>query len=301
MKLATTTGDFFEYTYLQDDAIKYIKKAGFKYIDYSFGFDYRNNSGIFGEDFYKYIDYINRFANEQEIKFIQAHSPMGTPIVKNNNYRPFIDATNKCIEACGALGIKNIVVHSGYEGGLTKEQTFERNKEFYYELLPTAEKYGVNILTENFNKMCIPNLFWIDNAQNMRELIDFVDHPLFHCCWDTGHANMQEMPQHEELKILGNDVCALHVQDNFGNNDNHIAPFFGTMNIDSLMHGLADIGYDGYFTFESDCIFCPSYNKRTFKKDSKLLLPPIEIKEKAESMLYDIGKHILTSYDCFEE
>lgn len=299
MKLATTTGDFREFTNFQDESIKHIKKAGFKYIDYSFGMDYKNNCGIFGKDPEKYLDYIKNFAAENDVQFVQAHSPMGTPIVKDENYWPFIEATNKCIEACAKLGIKNIVVHSGYEAGLSKEETYKRNKEFYYELFPFAEKFGVNILTENFNRK--GSIFWIDNAKDMRELIDFVDHPLFHCCWDTGHANMQEMSQGEELKLLGEHVYALHVQDNYGELDQHIAPFFGTMNIDALMHGLKDIGYNGYFTFEANCMFNPLYSKKTFDKDSKLLLPPIEIKDKGESLLYDIGKHILKTYNCFEE
>ena len=301
MKLATTTGDFQAYTHNQNEAISEINKAGFKYIDYSFIMDYKNGSGIFGKDPKGHIDDIKRLADELEVSFVQAHSPMGEPIIKDNNYHNFIDATNKCIEACNALGIKNLVVHSGYEKGITIEENFKRNKEFYYELFPTAEKYGVNILTENFNKMWNPQIYWIDNAKDMRDFLDFVDHPLFHCCWDTGHANLQEIPQHEELKILGKDVYALHVQDNYGKGDFHMAPFFGSSNMDSIMNGLLDIGYDGYFTFEADAMLCPIYRKRTYDKDSRLQLAPIEIKRKSESLLYDIGKHILTAYNCFED
>ncbi len=58
------------------------------------------------------------------------------------------------------------------------------------------------------------------------------------------------MPQQEALRILGSHVYALHVQDNMGERDQHFAPFFGTMNPDSLMQGLLEIGYQGYFTFE---------------------------------------------------
>ncbi len=301
MKLATTTGDFQAYTHNQNDAIIKINEAGFKYIDYSFIMDYKNGSGIFGKDPKGHIDDIKRLADELEVSFVQAHSPMGEPIIKDNNHQNFIDATNKCIVACSKLGIKNLVVHSGYEKGISIEENFVRNKEFYYELFPTAEKYGVNILTENFNKMWDPQTYWIDNAKDMREFIDFVNHPLFHCCWDTGHANLQEMPQHEELKILGKDVYALHVQDNPGRGDYHMAPYFGSSNFDSIMNGLLDIGYSGYFTFEADAMLCPVYRKRAYDKDSRLLLLPMEIKEKTEHLLYDIGKHILTTYNCFED
>lgn len=286
---------------IKKDSIFKINKAGFKYIDYSFSMDYKNANGIFGNNPDDYIDEIKRFADKLQVEFVQSHSPMGTPIIKDNNYRNFIEATNKCIEACAKLGIKNIVVHSGYEKGISIEENFQRNKEFYYELLPTAEKCGVNILTENFNKMWSPEIYWIDNAKDLRALIDFVDHPLFHCCWDAGHGNLQEMPQHEELKILGKDVYAIHVQDNLGDDDYHMAPYFGTLNLDSLINGLFDIGYNGYFTFEAGAMLCPAYRKRKYDKVTRLLVPPMEIKEKTESLLYDIGKHILTSYNCFEE
>ncbi len=75
------------------------------------------------------------------------------------------------------------------------------------------------------------------------QLIDFVARPLFHACWDTGHGNMQETTQYEALTILNEHVYALHVQDNLGNNDDHFAPFFGNMDIDSLMRGLKMINY----------------------------------------------------------
>ena len=301
MKLATTISDFREYTNSHSEAVEMIKKSGFKYIDYSFGWDLKHSNGIFGKDPGKHIEDMKRLADKLEIEFVQSHSPMGTPIIKDGNYRPFIDATNKCIEACEKLGIKNIVVHSGYEKGISIEENFERNKEFYFELFGTAEKCGVNVLTENFNKMLDPEIFWIDNATDMRNLIDFVDHPLFHCCWDIGHANLHDIPQEEELKILGEHVYALHVQDNFGNDDHHIAPYFGSTSYDDVMQGLKAIEYNGYFTFESDSMLHPLYRRRRCEKDSRLFLAPIDIKIKAESLLYDIGKHILTSYDCFED
>ena len=102
------------------------------------------------------------------------------------------------------------------------------------ELLPLAEECGICLLTENFNKMCVPDMYWVDSAQDERELIDYVDHPLLQGCWDTGHGNMQATSQREAVNLLGSRLRALHVQDNLGNEDHHFAPFFGTMDIDSL-------------------------------------------------------------------
>ena len=43
------------------------------------------------------------------------------------------------------------------------------------------------------------------------------------------------------------------------------------------------------------------YRKRQFEEDTHLLRAPLELRIKGEALLYEIGKCILTTYDCFEE
>lgn len=301
MKLATTTGDFSAYSRSQTDCIDWIHQAGFRYLDYNFGTDYADHSGSMTDEWQSYLAQVLEFARARGMQFVQAHSPMGSPIIKNDQYPAFIAATKRCIESCAVLGIPNLVVHSGYESGLTKEEAFDRNRDFFLDLLAVAERCGVNILVENFNKMYKPDVYWIDNAADLRALIDYVDHPLFHAVWDAGHGNMQDMPQDESLRILGHHVRALHIQDNYGDSDIHLAPFFGTLNLDSLMHGLQDINYQGYFTFESGNILLPASKRRPYETDTRLKRAPLDLRIKAEQFLYESGKCILNAYDCFEE
>ena len=96
MKLATTTGDFEEYTHSQLEAMEYIKMAGFKYLDYNFCADYRQKSGIYGqEDFNKYIESVIKKCDELKVKFVQAHAPMGVSFGRNDE--KFIEDTKKSI------------------------------------------------------------------------------------------------------------------------------------------------------------------------------------------------------------
>ena len=298
MKLATTTGDYSAYTDSQTIALTHVRNAGFRYADYNFGIDYNHRNGIYTENQEAYINSISELCNKIGIKLVQAHSPMGTPLEDDGS---FLSDTLRCVDACGAWGIKNLVVHSGYCHGLSPEQTFERNKAFFLPLLDRAEKYGVNILVENFNKMCIENLYWIDNAPDLLRMINHVNHPLFHAVWDVGHANMQKMQQDEALRLLGNHVFALHIQDNMGDKDSHLTPFLGTLNLDSVMNGLLDIGYNGYFTFEVGGVFTPASKRRTYEKDTRLESAPIELRDAYEHYLYELGKCILEKYNCFEE
>ena len=299
MKLCTTTGDYARFTDDQAVALAHIREAGFRYADYSFGVDYNRQTGIYGADFPAYLGKINEAQGRLGIALAQAHAPMGSPLCDPDG--AFLRDTALCVDACGAWGIKNLVVHSGYLPGLSREDTFIKNREFFLPLLEKAEKYGVNILVENFNKMCVDGLYWIDNAQDLLAMVECVSHPLFHAVWDVGHANLQEMPQDEALRSLGSHVRALHIQDNMGDEDTHLCPFLGTLNLDSVMHGLADIGYDGFFTFEVGRFFSPAEKRRPFAKDTRLSEPPIELRDAFERYLYSLGKCVLEKYDCFDE
>ncbi len=298
MRLATTTGDFTSYTGSQREALRLIREAGFRYADYSFGFDHQTRSGVYAPDREAYVSELAEAAADMGITLVQAHSPMGAPLADDGGR--FLADTLRCVDACGAWGIPNLVVHSGYTRGLSREETLEANKGFFLPLLERAERYGTNILVENFNRMCIEGLYWIDNATDLRALIDLVDHPLFHAVWDAGHANMQEMPQDEELALLGSHVKALHIQDNRGDHDAHLLPFLGTMNLDALMNGLLKIGYEGYFTFEVGGIFTPATQRRPYPADTRLASAPLSLKLAAERYLYELGRCVLEAYGCFE-
>lgn len=298
MKLATKTGDLTGYTGCQLQALEHIRRAGFRYADYSFGKDYDHRTGIYGEDG-GYFDRVARTADDLGIRLVQAHSPMGKPLADPDG--SFLADTLRCVEACGRWGIPNLVVHSGYLPDLSKEDTFLRNREFFLPLLEAAEPWGVNILVENFNKMYKDNVYWIDNATDLLEMIETVDHPLFHAVWDTGHANLQPMPQQEELRLLGSHVKALHIQDNLGVKDQHLLPFHGTTDMDSVMEGLQDIGYAGYFTFEVSRFFDSGIPRRTDAAEPRLPAPDLALQDAAEHYLYQLGRTILECYNCFEE
>ncbi len=298
MKLATTTSDFKMYVPTQIESLECIRKAGFRYADYSFIVDYSRRDGVFSDDYRTYFREVAEQAKSIGIQLIQAHAPMGRPIAEGNE--SFIADTIRCVEACGEWGIPNLVVHSGYDHGITKEECFERNRAFFMPLLRAAEASGVNILVENFNKMCVDDIYWIDNAPDLLEMVRYVNHPLFHAIWDVGHANMQEMPQDEALRLLGGEVRALHIQDNMGDEDTHLTPFLGSLNLDAVMNGLHDIGYNGYFTFEVGAIFTPEEVRRPFARDTRLAAAPLSLRLAAERYLYELGKCVLEAYNCFE-
>ena len=81
------------------------------------------------------------------------------------------------------------------------------------------------------------------------------------------------------------------------------------INFDSVMQGLIDAKYDGYFTFEASYTLIhendPPYTRQAWEYNGetvrKLISPPIELKRQAVDLLYETGKYILETYNCFEE
>lgn len=304
MKIATTTGDFL--TIPADDhleRVRHIAKAGFKYIDLSFYSIDKINSPFMLENFKEYVNQLKDLADELGVKYVQAHLPNCNPLDKEH-FNEYVNCTTRAIEICGMLGIENAVIHTGWMDGITKEQYFEMNYDALKPLFPAMEKNNVNVLIENSTKANMGEKYFFLTGTDMKEFIEYVNHPLIHTCWDLGHANI-EGHQYDDIITLGDDLRAIHVHDNNGKGDQHIAPFCGTLNMDEVITALIDIGYKGYFTFEADCTvsFGNTWQlkRKTFDKDTRLFNPTTEMYDAAEKFLFEIGKACLTAYGIYED
>jgi sugar phosphate isomerase/epimerase len=239
------------------------------------------------------------------MKFVQAHSQGGNSLSDDPCHVDFLlKATLRSIEICEILGINNTVVHYGSADGISKDESFAKNKEFYEKLFPTMERCGVNVLTENSTKSNMGDKYYINTGKDVREFVKYVNHPLFHACWDTGHANC-EGSQYDEIMALGDELYAIHYNDNHGLKDDHVAPFLGRLNHDEVMTALIDVGFKGYFTLECDSSLI-KYNQWTgvrkrFEGNQKLREPQLFMQRHIDAMMYDTAKWMLESYGVFEE
>ena len=254
LKIATTTGDFSGRSgYLADDKaiLDLLYEAGFRYADLSM-YSFTADCDYMQPDWEDKIAELKAYAESLGITFVQAHSQGGNALSDNAaDVATLISQTLRQIEICGKLGIENIVVHAGWHAGYTKEQWFAANKDFFDVLLAKAETCGVNVLCENSTAANMGAMYYINSGADMREFIEYVNHPNFHGCWDTGHGNC-EGDQYADIIALGDEMYAIHFNDNMGNSDAHIIPYFGTLNVDRVMRALQKTGFSGYFTFECD-------------------------------------------------
>ena len=309
MKLATTTGDLRGYAKTHAETVKLFAGTGFKLLDMNFYMDNYPGSPfvVSGEYWKKLVSDIGEAAASIGVVLCQAHSPDGEHFVLGENRDNFLTSTKRSIEACAMLGIKDTVVHAAGRSDFTPAEFMKRNRDFYSELFETMEKYEVNVLIENSCEKNSPD-YYLRTGAEMKEFLEFVNHPLLHACWDTGHAHMRNTDQYESIKTLGSELRAMHIADNYGDCDSHTAPFFGTCNFDQVMQGLLDIRYGGTFTFEGSSLMrnhdvWPNFRKpweHCGKTVTTLLDVPLHIKQQAVGLMYETGKYMLKQYCCFE-
>lgn len=312
MKLATTTADFSGYTTSPAEAVAAFQGTGFRHLDYSFYDIIYPGSPFLTEHWKKEVLEAKNTAEQLGFDFVQAHAPGYNPLDKNADHEAGMKATLRSIEACGELQISNLVLHLGFCDDFrypdSREAYFKVNAEFCKKLIPTMERYNINVCVENSAEGNMRGKYFLMTGQETADFADTVNHPLLHVCFDVGHSNMRgDIDIYRELCDVGQHLKAVHIQDNFGTYDEHIFPFLGSLDLDACIQALLDIGYQGCFTFEADNMFrakpgWPHWKKNSPQVESrKLTAPPLVLRRQAEALFYQMGKWILEQYDCFEE
>lgn len=299
MKLCTTTGDFSLHCNNDADKIKEISLAGFKYIDFSM---YGDEVACYMHDGWRDdIKRLKDLANELGVKFVQAHSPHFETLETlnpNENWDEKLKQTIRSIEICAELEIPMTVVHAGVKRNTSRQETLRLNKKFYNLLLPTMEKTGVMVLTENVGIADNNGRHYLNSGERVLEFVEYFNHPLLQACWDIGHGNVFEN-QYENIIILGNHLKAIHYNDNDKKSDLHANPFLHSLDNDQAMRALIDVGFNGPFTFECCCTI---KNKiKAFDQRLGLGNLSIDVVRAYEKALYQTGKYLLKAYGIYED
>ena len=304
MKIATTIGEMYPWCSSPAEAVRAYEGTGFRYLDYSFYNANRPGAVFLTDGWLAEVEAAGEAAAALGFSFVQAHSPNYNPYHDENDvsyHEAGMLATIRSIEACGRLGIPNIVVHTAYgprcQYPADAEKYFRDNLPFIEALYPAMEKWNVRVCIENSAEGNMGTNYFFMTAEDMNDFIAFAGHPLLGACWDTGHGNMRGTDPYRELVTLGKNLHAVHFQDNSGAGDEHIAPFFGTLDVDGFMRGLIDAGYAGPLTFESDNFL----RYRSNRGSGPLQFPPKRVKRAAMALLHEIGAACLETYGIAED
>lgn len=297
LRLATTTGDIEHMGFSVGECVDFICDAGFENVDISFYHMAAPGSVMLSDSWKSFADEAKAAAEKRGAGLIQAHSPaMNCFDMRGNReaYERGILATVRSIQVCGIVGIPAIVVHPGY-AVCGKDEYFEVNRKFFEDLLPAAEENGVKLCAENSAEGNMGDNHFFFDAEEMIEFFDYMDnHPLMAACWDTGHANMRHMDQGHAIRTLGSKLGAMHIQDNFGVHDDHLAPLQGTTDFNDILRAVYDIGYTGAFALEADNVICKACGWPNYRpSNGPVSSPRLSVWKKSEELLFAIGTQLI--------
>ena len=236
-----------------EESLSMIAKAGFPAVDfcfYSFG---SHNGPLNGDDYQDWVLKQRALAERLGLTISQAHAV----IYKWNDFDNLAwneELMRRSIIGAGLLGAPWIVIHPGTiwkDGWYSHSASLETNIRYFSQLGELAAKCGVGIAIENMVEHRAGARTYCSAPEELCELVDALNDPIFGICWDTGHANMNKTAQAESLRYIGKRLKTLHINDNDGERDSHTAPYFGTTNWREVLQALDQIGYDGDFAFEA--------------------------------------------------
>lgn len=249
-KVAVTIKEHFLY----EESLRCAKEAGFRYVNMGFG----SSTDLFlSGDWERKIEKIASDLQKNGLRAVNTHAPYYDLCVSSEKCDEKIDlAQKRCLKATKILGADVCAFHAKtrFTGGENLDVSFEDNKRNFAPLVDEAIKSGVKVGIENLPKFpeWEPVFFTCYTSDQIR-LIDYFNAPEAVCAvWDTGHANLMNYDQAQAIEKVGKRIKATHLHNNFKTEDYHLAPSVGTIDWDSVCKAFKKIGYDGYFTAETD-------------------------------------------------
>ena len=248
-----------------------IGEAGFDVVDfnvdhYMTGQEIRTGafSGFFDQDMDSILEAmrpIKEAAKAAGVGFGQAHAPFPCYVKDNDAVNAkVIDAINKCIEICAYLECPHIIVHPAffdYDNRMDPDTEWDANIAMYSAMIPTAKKCHVTICLENmftgrrgkvYEAIC-PD--FNEAAAYIDELNDIAGQKCFAFCLDTGHALLLGHDIYTAIMQIGDRLETLHIHDNNGLSDQHLAPYMGVLDWERFIKGIKESGYQGNLSFET--------------------------------------------------
>lgn len=235
----------------EENGLALLKKSGFDAVDYSFYWQDPANS-ILDDNYLERAENTKKLLAKYDLVCNQAHAPFGTSFgtpmdVSHPEYKAIVRA----MEYASIIGAKHIVVH-GLKVPTGTNET-EYNVKYYRSFLPYIKEFGVKIAVENLaGTMTTP--------KRMNAVLEQLEPEYFVGLLDVGHANHRHIaPESFIRKMLPGRLQGLHIHDNYGQIDDHILPYMGTIQWEYVLEALAEVNYDGDFTLELPG-FIPKYS-----------------------------------------
>lgn len=142
----------------------------------------------------------------------------------------------ECIRAAASESVPIVIMH--LSSGLTPPPVSEVGLRRYRQICEEAERLGIAVAFENLRYVSY-----------LREIFQNIHSPARKFCFDCGHENLYDGGD-GVLEEFGKDLVAVHLHDNYGEHDDHLPPFAGTVDWDRLAKRLKANGMPCPITLE---------------------------------------------------
>lgn len=266
-------------------AMDMSRRAGFTCMDLNLATQAREGWPLALDGWERWVDRVGEYAARLGITFRQSHSfyyrtKESTDMTINRPW--YEERIRRSIQAAQKLGVKWTVVHP-CDFDADEVYDFDKNRrfnrEYWQPLIDFAFHHEVGFCFENMFQSGKKRRY----CSRVEELIDLVDSfndPRVGICWDTGHASLAGQKQGESILLVDKRLKCMHIHDNHGvpKQDEHLMPYYGSINWDEVLSAVRQVGYTNDFAFEL--------------KHATQPLPPA-LREEMLAFLYHLGVQML--------
>ena len=247
----------------EKEAVKIIVESGFDAYDISLFELTRNEEYQFNRpDYVEIAKDLREYADSLGIVCNQSHAPFPSSVGKEEEDKVIYEKIVRAMEIASILGAKIIVVHPKQHliHAEHPQELFEMNVEFYKSLIPYCEKFGIKVACENmwqwYNGNKVPSDSTCSRAWEFNQYLDAVNSEWIVGCLDIGHVSLMNADIPQFIRDMGNKrLQALHIHDTDYKSDKHTLPFMEKIDYEAVCKALAEIDYQGDFTFEADAFY----------------------------------------------
>ncbi|MFW6176399.1 MAG: sugar phosphate isomerase/epimerase family protein [Thermoplasmatota archaeon] len=174
---------------------------------------------------------------------IQIHSQLNDVNIASINptlRKASINEIEKTFKLANSIDVKMVTVHPGIYSPLSIywDETAKTAIESLNKLKIKSDEYGVTVAMENLPKM------WLALCSKPEETRDFLDETGLDFCLDVGHAYTSDsLDEFLEFKPVN-----LHLHDNVGEEDSHLALGDGEIDFEYVLDRLES--YQGNYVIE---------------------------------------------------
>lgn len=265
MMYLSTTNNFIPGRYADDPINEFgrcfglLKDAGYDRVDVSLWSVCREGNWFDKDGWEDVCAKIGDMARAMGLPVYQTHGntysgkEWDDPDYPHHEYK--MRSTVRTVGATAVLGAKWVVIHPmnlPHDPLYSPKRAKEANLRYLAPMIEEAKKRGVGIAVENMvdfrgyhRRYCGGDLY------ELLDLVDTINDPSVGICLDTGHAHLAGLDVPAAIREIGSRLKCTHINDNHaGPDDEHLFPYFGTLDWTPVCHALKEIGYEGDFSYE---------------------------------------------------